>query len=724
MYLAHISDDNREQTVKDHLLGTAVLCGQFAEAFGMKELGYYTGLLHDIGKYSVEFQNRLLKNGARVDHSTAGGFQSFCDKIFPAIFAILGHHGGIPDGGSMMDNQNMGTCHGRLNKAKKGGICDYADWKTEITPPIPAMIPTTDFLQMDFLIRMLYSCLVDADYLDTERFMINGDTGRYLGESMEMLASRLRHYVQGWFPPTTNLNEQRCRILKNCLDMGTREDALPGLFSLTVPTGGGKTVASLAFALEHAKRHNMKRVIYVIPYTSIIEQTADTFRRILGENNILEHHSGIDNGEDTGFVGTDECGMLDAESMCSVKAIENWDAPVIVTTAVRFFESLYANRPAQCRKVHNIAKSIIIFDEAQMLPIPYLQPCVSAISQLVKNYGCSAVLCTATQPSLNALFQQYLANEIPRELCSSNVYDSEPFHRVQYNIMAESSWENIAEEMKKQEQVLCIVNTRKNAQTLFEMLEGEKGTYHLSTLMYPEHRRRTISEIRRRLADGLSCRVVATSLIEAGVDVDFPAVYRELSGLDSILQAGGRCNREGKRPWQKSIVTVFRTNTAIPEQLQCACAACKNVLHDGSRISDNQTIQNYFQEYLDLLGGEAQDKKRIIEKINSGLFPFAGIAEEFKLIESSMRTIYIPVGRGKDLLEQLSKCGPTKSLLASLGQYGVSVYDNHFLKLMQAGDIVPITCGGTLFWMLQNTDLYCTNTGLSLEADSGKAIFV
>ena len=344
-----------------------------------------------------------------------------------------------------------------------------------------------------FFTRMLYSCLVDADYLDTEAFM-EGRPREREHVPLEELWNKLQRYISGWFPPKGELNRRRCDILEGCIRQG--ESRAPGLFTLTVPTGGGKTVASLAFALAHARKHGLRRVIYVIPYTSIIEQTAAVFRDILGEENVLEHHSN---------VLYDLEGEADPRTIRLARATENWDMPVVVTTAVQFFESLYACRSSQCRKLHSIAGSVVIFDEAQMLPVPYLRPCVWAISQLIAHYRVSAVLCTATQPALNPLFQAFLPGCAPVELCPDGSLTDGVFRRVTFRRAGKLTWDDLVRELNGQTQALCIVNSRKSAQTVFSRLTGE-GCFHLSTLMYPAHRQARLKEIRRRLESGLPCR--------------------------------------------------------------------------------------------------------------------------------------------------------------------------------------------------------------------------
>ncbi len=361
-YFAHTSQDGRKQSVLAHLNGTADRCARFSSAFGAEEQGRLAGLAHDIGKYSAAFQRRLDGASIQVDHSTAGAWECAQRGQTFAAFAVAGHHGGLPDGGVRTDSSDQGTFCGRMNKAAKR-LEPYDAWKGELALP-SASVPfqITSGAEAMFFTRMLYSCLVDADFLDTEAFM-DETAVRGGGSSIAELDQKLQTYIAGWFPPKRPLDEQRCALLRRCIQEG--EERSPGLFTLTIPTGSGKTVSSLAFALRHAKAHGLRRVVYVLPYTSIIEQNAQVFRKILGEENVLEHHSG---------VLYDLTEQSDPKTIRLAKATENWDMPVVVTTAVQFFESLFAARSSKCRKLHNLAESVIIFDEAQMLPVPYLRP--------------------------------------------------------------------------------------------------------------------------------------------------------------------------------------------------------------------------------------------------------------------------------------------------------------------------------------------------------------
>ena len=624
-----------------------------------------------------------------------------------AALAVAGHHGGLPDGGGQGDGPERPTFFGRMSRAAQGKLAPYGSWRAELALPTPPSPQMRDGAEMMFFTRMLYSCLVDADFLDTKAFM-DGAPRRPGGVSMDALWVRLRQSISGWFPPKGELNQQRCAILTRCMAEGERRE--PGLFTLTVPTGGGKTVASLAFALAHARAHGLRRVIYVIPYTSIIEQTAKTFRDILGEEAVLEHHSNV-------LYDTEEAAEAGPENLPLAQATENWDMPVVVTTAVQFFESLYASRSSQCRKLHSIAGSVVVFDEAQMLPLSYLRPCVHAISQLVEHYHVSAVLCTATQPALNPIFQEFLPSRPPVELCPADTFRQEVFRRTAFQKAGRLTWDELAERLNGQRQALCIVNTRKSAQEVFSRLEGE-GRFNLSTLMYPAHRQARLEEIRQRLKEGLVCRVVSTSLIEAGVDVDFPAVFREEAGLDSVLQAAGRCNREGKRPAERSVVAVFQGEGRSPRLFSAAIETGRMVMARQADISSRQAVQDYFQELLELKGQQAQDVREILPTIRNEPFPFRKVSEAFHLIDSPTRTVYIPEGDGEELVGRLRAGERSRSLFRKLGRYGVSIYEDHFRALEQAGDLELLEDGSAV---LTNPRLYQKHTGLPLEAEMGKA---
>ena len=708
-YCAH-KDGDREQLVREHLQGTAELAAEFAEKFGKADWGYCCGLLHDIGKYSGEFQTKIRENpDLRVDHSTAGA--KVCNELGGyyqcMTYCIAGHHAGLPDLGRRGLPSSL--CD-RLDKK----ICDYSAYKSEIKIPElktmpfdPAQVTDPNFSLAAF-IRMLYSCLVDADFLDTERFMKDGVVERDSGESMEMLFHKLQDHVADWLKNNDNMtiNGRRSEILRNCLEQGKSPK---GLFQLTVPTGGGKTVASLAFALRHAVEHHLDRVIYVIPYTSIIEQNAQVFREILGSENVLENHSNVD------YEDSEEFKPLQL-------AAENWDKPVVVTTNVQFFESLYANKSSKCRKLHNIVNSVIIFDEAQMLPANYLKPCMVMIEELLQQYGISIVLCTATQPAL----QQFLPEKyVARELCPRRDEQFRFFERVTYQNIDTVTEEEMAEKLQQEQQTLCIVNTRKRTQKLYERLKG-KGVYHLSTSMYPAHRRRVLTAIRKRLKDKKRCIVISTSLVEAGVDLDFASVYRELAGVDSIIQAAGRCNRNGERVKEESVVHIFqwKDREIVPGQRQ-QIDTTKNLLTEGRNITELKTITEYFYR-LYYIKGDSLDKKHILELFKDRDYHFATAAREFKLIEENTVTVYINREPEADaLLQEIRQKGMTRSLMRKAGQYCVNVYrgegtqERLFEKMYRAGMLREVVDGAQDFYELIDKKQYQEDTGLKLDVEFG-----
>lgn len=709
-FLAHVlpateNSERKEQSIIDHLEKTAELASNFAVCFGAENFAYRCGLLHDIGKYSESFQKRIRGENIRTDHSTAGAYEAYRLKDLPAALAIAGHHAGIPDfGNKRFDTAESGTFAGRIKKCLSSGVDDYSSYMGEVKNVFEQPGKIGNGEDIFFFTHMLFSCLVDADWLDTENFMTCGRTERGTGEPMVCLQEKLLKYITPWFDSTKPINVRRCKILRELMEAG---DKPKGLYTLTVPTGGGKTVSSVAFALKNALKNGLRRIIYVIPYMSIIEQTQTVFEDIFGRENVVAHYSNV-------RYDTDENGEIDEKDKRRYLASENWDAPIIVTTAVQFFESLFGNKPSVCRKLHNIAESVIVFDEAQMLPIHLLEPCVWAITELVKKFSCTAVLCTATQPSLGGLIKKYYHDEVA-ELCSDTDDNYEFFRRVNYVFDGEISEEELSERLSTEYQTLCIVNNRKQAQRLFRTLP-EEGRYHLSTAMTASDRRKILSEIRKRLKEGEICRVVSTSLIEAGVDVDFPSVYKSLSGLDSVIQAGGRCNREGKRDKEKSVVHIFRTDERIPLGLRQNVDAAERVLRDNTEIDSPSAVKKYFDFLLKLKGDEALDEKNIMGLVNE--LKFSEVAEEFKVIGRKGFTIYIPNGEGKELIERLEKFGPSRSLMRKLGEYAVSVYDGQFSELERLGAVRKISDD---IAVLTTLNYYDEQTGLNLSPEGGEA---
>lgn len=711
--LAHISEDgSRKQPLADHLNQTAALAGAFAAAFGAQEEARYAGLLHDIGKDSKGFQKRL-HGGARVDHSTAGARIAYRQQNAPAAFAIAGHHTGLPDGGHYADDPEEATLCGRVKRTLE----PLGPWACAQTPA-PAAAPAwaqRDNVTLAFFIRMLYSCLVDADFIDTETFMNGTPAPRGTDSTVPELLAKVRAKAGEYLSasPSTAVVQKRCEVLRACCERGRSWPQ--GLYTLTVPTGGGKTFASMAFAMEHAAAHGMKRVIYVIPYTSIIDQTVQVFSQLLGEENVLAHYSCTD------YKTADRDDLTPAQYR-QLLASENWDAPVIVTTAVQFFESLYSNRSSRCRKLHNLAESVIIFDEAQTLPNDYLKPCVSAIAQLVQHYHTTAVLCTATQPVLEPFFREAAPGLALRELCPDPPQLYQALRRVTLQDLGTVTAETLCAQLAGHKQVLCVVNRRKTAQELFAALPGE-GSYCLTTLLCAADRRRQLEEIRQRLRDGLPCRVVSTSLIEAGVDVDFPTAYRERAGLDSILQTAGRCNREGRRSAGDSTVFFFCLDgCTVPPALRMQVGALDTVTRHYAEPDSPEAIQTYFQNLYRLR--PRFDKKEILKAFQVGrgscALPFAQVAQDFRLIETETRTVYLPIGEGDALCQQLRSGAVSRTLLRKLGVYSVDCRPQQFDALDAAGALELLPNGSAI---LTDPTRYDPHTGLALDVESGAALF-
>ncbi|HHM4662111.1 TPA: CRISPR-associated helicase Cas3', partial [Pseudomonas aeruginosa] len=593
-------------------------------------------------------------------------------------------------------------------------------WHAEIElpdrlqPPPLKPRPGRGFFQLAFLGRMLFSCLVDADYLDTEAFYDRTEGRRSLREQARPSLAELRAALDGHlaeFKGDTLVNLLRGEILAGVRGKANEQ---PGLFSLTVPTGGGKTLASLAFALDHALAHGLRRVIYVIPFTSIVEQNAAVFRRALGalgEQAVLEHHSA--------FVD-ERRQSLEARKKLNL-AMENWDAPIVVTTAVQFFESLFADRPARCRKLHNIAGSVVILDEAQTLPLKLLRPCVAALDELALNYRCSPVLCTATQPALQS--PDFVGGlQDVRELAPEPGRLFRELERVRVQALGSLEDAALTEQISRRDQVLCIVNNRRHARALYESLAELPGARHLTTLMCAKHRSQVLAEVRQLLITGEPCRLVATSLIEAGVDVDFPVVLRAEAGLDSIAQAAGRCNREGRRPLAESEVLVFSTansDWAPPEELKQFAQAAREVmrLHPDDCLS-MAAIERYFRLLYWQKGAEELDAGNLLGLIEIGRLdslPYETLASKFRMIDSLQLPVIIPFDdEARAALRELEFVDGCATIARRLQPYLVQMPRKGYQALQDAGAIQSVASEryGEQFMALVNPDLYHHQFGL------------
>ena len=635
-------------------------------------------------------------------------------------YCIMGHHGGLPDGGSGSDSDGEPTLQGRIRKP-----CPDIDTSlNEYFPPplTPPKIPVTDGFGAAFFIRMLFSTLVDADYLNTEAFLLKGGYARGGFSDIAELEKRLLARVETFLCADNapgSLYDLRNALLRNCLSAAENDS---GLYTLTAPTGSGKTIASLAFALSHAVRHGKRRVIYIVPYNTIIEQNAAEFEKTVGAENVLQHHSNVHYDSKDG--PDNESQPYSAEESRKRYSTENWDYPIIVTSNVQFFESLFAARPGKCRKLHNLADSVLIFDEAQMIPIPYLKPCTRAIQELVQNYGCTAVLTTATQSALDSYFGSLQPKEITENL--DDLYRA--LRRTTISVVQEPfSEESLASRLADSERVLCIVNSRKSAQRVFaelHLLETE-GTFHLSTTMYPKHRSRVLKKIRDRLSDEKKppCRVVSTSLVEAGVNLDFPVVYREQAGLDSVIQAAGRCNREGNLAPDESIVYIFTFDGRRTVSAQQANVdAFKQIARRYQDLGAPETIHAYFEQLFYNKGDAALDQKSVLPQFNQGLgafsFPFRTVAKEFRIIEQNTQDIYM-LSACPELEQRLRNGERNRELFRELGSYSISLYENDIQALLDLGQLERLDEGV----LLMQGVFYDENYGVSLLPKGGSAIF-
>ena len=743
-FLAHSSQDPERiahQTMLEHATNVRDLAMENARHFGGEDLAGAAGLLHDLGKYTIAFQKRLF-GGAKVDHATRGAMTAR-DRYgllgWLLAYSIAGHHAGLADG-SLQEGAERTPLDQRLKGEGLPALDDA--WEREIAPLLPDIkalnglvgksilkdirkqAPQELMFSQSFLTRMIFSALVDADYLDTERYYDQFESpaarkaDRRLQEmpDLEALRAQFDAYMAG-FGGGSGINQLRTQILRYARAQASLE---PGAFSMNVPTGGGKTLTSLAFALDHAIAHGQRRIIFVIPFTSIVEQNAAVFRRALGkygDSAVLEHHSA--------FIPP-VLTRADPERYQSHEklrlAMENWDAPIIVTTAVQFFESLFASKPGQCRKLHNIANSVVILDEAQTIPLKVLRPAVAALKELIQNYRTSIVLCTATQPALEAPdFKGGLSNVRP--LVEDAGALARQLERVRVKHMGQLDDDALAAQMLEQRQVLCIVNNRRHARAVFEAIAHAEGAVHLSTLMCAKHRSRVLDSVRQRLRDGEACRVVSTSLIEAGVDVSFPRVLRAEAGLDSIAQAAGRCNRNKEWAVEDSEVGVFSTTNPDwrppPELLQFAQAAQETLRHHEKEPLGPKAIKAYFEHLYWQRGEEALDAYAIMSLLRGSRpesLPMEQLDRRFRMIESTQKTVIIPwddeARRAVRSLEFVEKAG---GIARTLQPYTVQVPEQAFKALVDAGAVQPVAPERFMdqFMALVNTDLYSEAYGLS-----------
>ena len=747
-HIAHIREEEKgcfvEQSIEEHCLNVARLARELIyedeDSSGLKDLAYNAGLLHDFGKYRPDFQRYILAaSGAnqsgkvppKAPHAIVGAIEArrlFDDPMIAETLAycISGHHRGLYDHNEM---------ERRLRHGEHKRWCDACEKLTSAEN-----LETADFDDVDepddlqMAIRMLFSALVDADRLDTERFMtpdLSAERLRIKGNyaSLSTLRERLRAKTESFrSAPDTPVNRARAYFLESCRTHGAESD--PGIYTLSLPTGAGKTISSMAWALEMAIRNHHDRIIYVIPYTSIITQTAMVFREIFGEENILEHHSEV-------VVEQQGEGDSNDEQMSRLKFLtENWDAPIILTTNVQFFESLFASKPAKCRKVHSIANSVIVMDEVQALPEGFLSPILSAISTLSGAFHCSILCCSATQPVYDEALSSpddggdyYIPLDTKGDLVPREAKYFTPFDRVDYHLEPQTvTSQELAERLAAEHSVLCVVNSRKDAGQVYRALRDlpkvkADEVIHLSRSMCSAHLRRAIETIKERMREGEPTKVISTQLIEAGVDLDFPCVWRAHSGLGSVIQAGGRCNREGKME-QRGQVFVFSLTDGSKSfgNIARGCNATKMLLHKLSNKiadpTDPEVIAKYYRLYFRDIPdfdteGIGKDLTDDPEDIN-----FESAAEHFKLIDDKGTfPVIVPyMEEGKALVRKIRNHEIlSREDYHRMQEYSVSLRQGDYTTLLGHGNIEQIPWGEDFISVLVDDNCYDSVAGVVIS---------
>ena len=718
--ISHIYKDDKDcwhiQSNEQHLEGVARLSESFADEFGMGSWGRALGLLHDKGKERKSFQDYIRQNSGlepeihcslEHNHAFVGGIlaKSMYGKGSESMLCnqIISHHSGLHDYCQIEET---------LKKDIPSDVNRCVE-KIQLNRPPFSLSPIKGCKGMtsdaNHLSRMLFSCLVDADYLDTELFMDEQSARKRInGISLQSLLPLLETYIDNLQKKgnESEVNAIRNQIQERCASMSNVEKCF---YSLTVPTGGGKTISSLVWALRHAVHNGMKRIIIAIPYTSIIVQSASILKQIFGEEAVLEHHSNFD-----------PLSLKSKEMQHKAKlATENWDYPIVVTTNVQLFESMFSNKLSDCRKLHNIVNSVIILDEVQTLPTDYLQPIVDALKSYQRMFGISMLFTTASQPVLSGLIEgcnpqsafqgiDNITEIIPKEYA---LYDR--LRRVRLDIdNTGSTYDEIADRLSRHNKVLCIVNTRNDAREIFERLPKEGMTIHLSRMMCPRHVSKVIQEIKQALSDNSETviRVVATQLIEAGVDIDFPVVYRQEAGLDSILQAAGRCNREGKL----DMATTYVFSLSVEHKLYGSIIDANNARLNMINVNDwfaPEAMTEYFRQlYCRKETFDKKDLKTLLYKPTE--MCFAEAAKEFRLIEEAGKTVIVNMGNSLELIERLKSDGITYSLMKQLSQYSVNIHERDFQKLLSYGAIEEVI---ECIYVVNDRAQYDENIGLRLD---------
>lgn len=720
MYIAHINENDKSvQSVREHCLSTARLAEEYSVE-QLKRVVFCMGVLHDIGKYQQSFQYKITsKKNIRVEHSTCGAIAAK-EKYNNALslimqYCIAGHHSGLPDGGNIKDTGDMPTLCGRLNRSFE----DYSAYESELTLPDIDEKQFNEFLTKDcysekdivekfsFLTRYCFSCLTDADSNDTAQFC-NGTKDTELVSDFEKSLEKINHKLSS-FSCTTELQKSRSLIQQQVYDKASVDSEI---YLMNMPTGSGKTLCSMKFALERAIKTGKRRIIYVIPYNSIIDQTAEQFEDLFGNDaQILRHQSSF---------SYDDLDLEEDYKNILRHAAENWNAQIIITTAVQFFESVYANKRSKLRKMHNMADSIIVFDEAHLMPQNYLQPCLRAISYITRILNSEAIFLTATMPDFHKLITEY---SLPDSKITNLIDDTslfEKFNKCSFVNSGYMSAENLIVKAHENPSTLIVVNHKSTAREIYSLCSGKK--FHLSTYMSAYDRKNTINEIKAELSrlekdypdfenvpDDKKITVVSTSLIEAGVDLDFYCVFRELSGLDSVLQAGGRCNREGKR--DKAEVYIFSLDSEKSSVSSNDRAnILKGLLSEYSDISCPESIKSYYDRMF-FINKDNITKNSISEQC-SGIRSIPFSTYDISIIDNNTVSVVVEIDdESRRLIRDIKATGFCNH--RKLQKYAFSVSRREFESLFKQNAVDDYKSG---IWCLKSSDYYNKNIGVLFEA--------
>lgn len=705
-------DPDRWHPLLEHLCDTAANAVLFAEPFGAGSVARALALSHDLAKANPRFQEYLRachegRPAPRAPHA-APGAKAVYDRLKGFTLALVGHHAGLPDPADF--KRLMAEADPAAVQAATDLAQSFPELQTDPASP-PAW--ASDPVKAEFLIRMLFSVLVDADFLDTERHFARSKA-EYRGGSQDIswyrdtLRREMTRLTDAAARNPSKVNDSRKEILYACR---AKADGPPGAYRLTVPTGGGKTLAGLTFALDHAAYHQLRRVIVAIPYTSIIDQTAQVYEGVFGEGNVLEHHSAYE---------ADDGDSQSEREYRRRLAAENWDSPLVVTTTVQLFESLFANKPSRCRKLHNIAGSVLILDEVQTLPVHLLPPILDVLTELVLHYGCTIVFCTATQPDFSGLGDTVLTRAI--EIVDRPDRYFEALKRVAYEHIEEPvTAEDLAARIDAETQVLCVLNSRPDAVRVVQACRPGEDLFHLSTRMCPDHRKTVLAEVRHRLSDGLPVRLVSTQVVEAGVDLDFPLVMRDVGPLERIVQVAGRCNREGRMDGLGRCIVFHLADAKAPAgPYQTGIGLTGTVLGEQpERLDQPDVVAGYFRDLYRYAGAE-QGKGRRIQEWRKCLH-YETVAREFRLIDED--TVPVVVMRYKtEQVNRILASAPYVSprhLRRRLAPFSVSLPRYQFREMQKDGTVYEHDSG---VWLYEGAYNNVWGIGSGMEWDPSDLI--